>query len=202
MAIVIEAIIIGALGMAFTGLLSNSTSINQSLSRSSDARLAAAYMVSDARNSTGPQISLTDTTSCPDASSPVSGTATAVARFNWTSSSSIGASTANTVNYVLISHSLLRRHCRGGTLVADDVLAQNVASVNVVCAPTADCSGTPTSITVTIKESADASGVQYQYSLNATFRTLIGTGAPPAPRNRSSRSAAATATPSAGPVSA
>ncbi len=180
-AVVIEAIIVGALGMAFTGLLTNSNSVTGSLSRSSDARFAAEYMISDARNSSGPEISLTDTTSCTDASPPVTGAATAVVRFNWNSTSSSGAATPNIADYVLISHSLLRRHCVNGSLVTDDVLAQNVSSVTAVCAPTADCSGSPTSITVTITETAESNGTQYQYSLKTAFRKLIGTGAPTGP---------------------
>ncbi len=178
MAIVIEAIILGGLGMAFTGLLNNSNFVNGGLSRSADARLAAQYIVSDARNSSGPEISLTDTTSCADPSPPVSGSSTPVVRFIWNATGSSGSATSNVVNYVLVSNSLLRRHCQGGTLTSDDVIAQNVASVAAVCSPTANCTGSPTSITVTITETADSSGAQYQYSLTATFRKLIGTGAP------------------------
>ena len=48
-AVVIETIIVGALGMAFVAILNGTNTVNQSLSRSGDARIAAAYIISDAR---------------------------------------------------------------------------------------------------------------------------------------------------------
>jgi type II secretory pathway component PulJ len=173
-AVVIEAMIVGALGMAFIGILKGTADVSQSLSRSSDARIAAAYIISDARNSSGPEISLTDTTSCG------SGTgATPVVRFNWNSTSSAGVPTANVVDYVLIGNSLVRRKCQNSDAPAIDTVGSSVASATAVCVPTANCTGTPTSITVTITETADSNGNPYVYSLTGTFRKLIG-GGPPA----------------------
>ncbi len=100
-------------------------------------------------------------------------------RFNWDSTSSAGATTANVVNYVLVSNSLLRRQCRNGTLVGDAVLANNIAGVAVACAPTADCTGTPTTITATVTETQDSNGgAAYQYSLTGAFRKALAVGAP------------------------
>ena len=111
---------------------------------------AATYIVSDAANSSGPETSLSDTASCPDAEParrrnrrPRSCASTGTARAR------PARSTANVVNYVLVSNSLLRRQCRNGTLVSDTVLATNIASVTVACSPTANCTGTPTTITAT-----------------------------------------------------
>lgn len=176
--IVIEALIVGGLGSAFTLVMNNSTSVKDSLDRTEDARIAASYIISDARNSSGPETSLSDTTSCPDPSPPVSGTPSAVVRFNWNSTSSAGATTPNIVNYVLVSNVLLRRQCRGGTLVSDTAVAAEVTSVAVACSPTADCSGTPTKITASITETQDSNGgPAFQYSLTGAFRKPLAVGA-------------------------
>ncbi len=65
-ALAIETIIFGALATAFVVVLNGGSTVNENLKRSSDARFAASYIASDARNSSGPEMSLTDTTSCPD----------------------------------------------------------------------------------------------------------------------------------------
>ena len=177
--IVIESLIVGGLGSAFVLIMNNSTTVKESLARTNDARFAANYIVSDARNSSGPETSLTDTTSCPDANPPVAGTPSAVARFDWISTSSTGATTADIVNYVLVSNALLRRECHNGTLVNDDALATKIASATVSCSPTADCSGTPTTITAAITETQGSSSVAaYQYSLTGAFRKVLAVGAP------------------------
>jgi len=177
--LVIEALIVGGLGTAFILVLNNTTSVKDSLDRTEDARIAASYIISDARNSSGPETSLADTASCPDPSPPVSGTPTAVARFNWNSTSSAGVTTPNIVNYVLVSNALLRRDCRNGSLVSDTAIATKIASVAVACAPTANCSGTPTTITATVTETpASAGGAALQYSLTGAFRKALAVGAP------------------------
>ncbi len=178
-AVVIEAMIVGALAAAFIGIVRGTSQVNQSLSQSGDARIAAAYIISDAANSSGPEISLTDTTSCADATPPVPGTETPVVRFDWSSPSSSGTTTPIIVVYYLVSNDLIRRECSNGTLVSDRIVASQVAAATAACAPTANCTGTPTSITVTITETTASNGSQYQYSLTGTFRKLIG-GGPPA----------------------
>ena len=175
--IVIEALIVGGLGSVFILVMNNSTSVKESLDRTEDARLAASYIISDARNSSGPETSLSDTASCPDPSPPVSGTPTAVVRFNWNSTSSVGATTANVVNYVLVSNVLLRRQCKGGSLVSDTAIATKITSVAVACAPTANCSGTPTSITATVAETPDSAGGAFNFSLTGVFRKPLAVGA-------------------------
>jgi hypothetical protein len=183
--IAIETIIFGALATAFVVVLNGGTSVKENLGKSSDARFAANYIISDARNSSGPEISLTDIASCADPTPPVAGPQTAVARFNWNATNPNGSTTANIADYVLVSGSLLRRHCEAGVLVSDSVLANDVANVTVTCAPNADCTDTPVSITVTITETVDkAGGTPYTYSLTAAFRKLIASGGsitPPAP---------------------
>ncbi len=178
LAIAIETIIFGALATAFVVVLNGGSSINENLGKSSDARYAANYIISDARNSSGPEISLTDVASCPDPSPPVAGPQTAVARFNWNAPNTAGTITANVADYVLVAGSLMRRHCEAGVLVSDSVLANDVADVSVTCSPVADCSvGNPVSITVTITETVDkAGGTPYSYTLTAAFRKLVGGG--------------------------
>ena len=180
-AVVIEGLIVGALCAAFVGILRGSTQVSQSLGKSGDARVAANYIVGDARNSSGPETSLTDTTSCPDPNPPVAGAATPVVRFTWDSTNAAGASAPNVVNYVLVSNALLRRQCVSGTLVGDTAVAHSVQSVSVVCAPTANCTASPTSITATVTETTDSNGQIYRYSVNASFAKLIDTGAPAVP---------------------
>ncbi len=187
-AVAIEALVFGALATAFVVLLHGGTQINDNLSRSNDARFAANYLISDARNSAGPDISLVNTSTCPDPSPPVAGTATPVALFGWRTLSSTGVSTANLSNYVLVNGSLLRRHCEAGVLVSDLVLASSIGSVAVACDPVANCSGDPTSITVTITETAetvlDPSApvvAPYSYTLTAAFRQRLSDGSALAP---------------------
>jgi prepilin-type N-terminal cleavage/methylation domain-containing protein len=175
--IVIEALIVGGLGSAFVLVMNNSASVKDTLSRTEDARIAAQYIVSDARNSSGPETSLSDTASCADANPPVAGAAAAVVRFNWDSTSSAGVTTTNVVNYVLVSNALLRRQCRNGTLVSDTALATNVTSVDVACAPIANCTGAPTTITATVTETQDSAGAGFQYSLTGAFRKALAVGA-------------------------
>jgi type II secretory pathway component PulJ len=176
--VVLEAMIVAALGSAFVLVMNSSTTVKDSLLRTNDARFTASYIVSDARNSSGPETSLSDTASCPDPSPPVSGSQTAVVRFNWNSTTSAGATTPNVVNYVQVSNSLLRRYCRNGALVSDDALATNIASASLACAPTANCSGTPTAITATIIETQGSSGgAAYQYSVTGAFRKALAVGA-------------------------
>jgi hypothetical protein len=128
-------------------------------------------------------MSVTDTTSCADPTPPVTGTSTAVARFNWNAPNRVTAPTANISNYVLVSGNLLRRHCEAGTLVNDAVLAANVDSTTVSCSVNGiaqpDCTGTPTAITVAIVATLDSVGsAPYTYTLTAAFRQLNGRGAP------------------------
>ena len=185
-AVVIEALVVGALSMAFIGILRGTSQVNQSLSQSGDARIAAAYFANDASNSSGPEISLTDVTSCADPSPPVAGTAVPVVRFDSTVTNSTGATEPVIVIYSLVSNtgvapfSFVRRECENGALVSDQVLASSLASVLVTCSPsvTPQCGGTPISITALMTETPASNGVAYQYSLTGTFEKLIGGGAP------------------------
>ena len=92
--IAIETVIFGALATAFVVVLNGGASVSENLGKSSDARFAANYLISDARNSSGPELSLTDLASCPDPAPPVAGPATAVARFNWNAANAAGTTTA------------------------------------------------------------------------------------------------------------
>ena len=116
----------------------------------------------------------------------MSGTPTPVVRFDSTITNSAGATMPDIVIYTRVSSSgvapfsFVRRECQNGVLVSDRVLASSVANVAVTCSPTGSpqCSGTPTSITFTITETADPNGSAYQYSLTGTFEKLIGGGQP------------------------
>ena len=180
-AVGIEAVIMIALGTAFIGILQGHKSVKASLARTDDARIAANYIITDAHNSSGPEISLSDTTSCPDPNPPVSGTATPVVRFDWDGTDSAGLATPHIVNYVLVGTSLLRRECQGAALLGDSAVASTIASATAACSPTADCTGSPRSITVTMTETADTQGSVFQYALTGGFRKLNGAGAPVTP---------------------
>ena len=95
-----------------------------------------------------------------------------------TTSATANATTTHVVDYSLVSNSLLRRECKGGVLVSDRVVARSVLGVVVACSPTANCTGSPTSITATVTETPDSSGASYTYALTGTFRKLIGGGPP------------------------
>jgi Tfp pilus assembly protein PilV len=193
-AVVIEAIIVGALGTAFVGILNSTTTVSRSLASSSDARIAAAYIVSDASNSSGPETSFSDTTSCAP-STLATGTLPAV-RFTWTGSGSNGAPTAYIVNYLKVpnatqvgSYTLVRWKCVGSSPAVSDPVATNVASIGFGCPPATDCSGAPASITVTITEMPVTGSAAlcvttptlcYTYSLTGAFKKLSG-GGPPGP---------------------
>src|SRR5437868_6585909 len=99
-AITIEAILVAGLGTAFIVTIRGATSVDQSFDRSADARIAANYVVSDARNSSGPEVSL-GTATCTDAHPPVAGTATPIVEFASTSTSSTGVDTDHLVSYLL-----------------------------------------------------------------------------------------------------
>ena len=133
--------------------------------------------MSDARNSSGPEVSLTDV----DVHRPEPagrGTPTLVVQFGYSTTASHRNHDHQRRRLLPRFQPLLRRVCQSGTFVSDRVVASSVASVTAVCSPTADCTGSPTSITVTVTETADSNGAPYQYSLTATFRKLIGAGAP------------------------
>src|ERR1700761_8735615 len=105
-AITLEAILVAGLGTAFIVTIKGATSVDQSFDRSADARIAAAYVVSDARTSSGPEVSL-GTVTCTDAHPPVTGTTTPVVEFSSTSTSSTGVDTDHLISYVLVGTSLL-----------------------------------------------------------------------------------------------
>ena len=122
-AVMIEGLVVAALAMAFIGILRGTSQVKESLSRSGDARIAAAYIASDASNSSGSEVSLTDAGLCPNASAPAP-----VVRFGWDSTSASGSTTPNIVDYVLVanapvvntptSYTLTRRLCQGGVFTS------------------------------------------------------------------------------------
>jgi hypothetical protein len=61
--------------------------------------------------------------------------------------------------------------------VSDTAIATKVTSVAVACAPTANCTGTPTSITATVAETPDSAGGAFNFSLTGAFRKPLAVGA-------------------------
>ena len=178
LAIAIETIIFGALATAFVVVLNGGNSINENLGKSNDARFAANYIISDARNSSGPEISLTDIATCPDPNPPVAGPQTAVARFNWDAPNAAGTTTANIAELRARRGLVAAPALRGGR--ARERLRARERRRR--CArsrahPTRIAAATRSSITVTITETADkAGGTPFSYTLTAAFRKLIGGG--------------------------
>jgi Tfp pilus assembly protein PilV len=180
--IVVQTMIVGALAGAFVVFVRAHDSSKQRFQKSHDAQMAATYFVTDAQAASGPEVSLSDTMSCPDPSPPVSGTLTPVARFTWSVSAAAGTTTTSTINYVKAGTALMRRYCRGGTLIDDTVVGSNIASASVVCTPTTNCTGSPASITITLSETQDASeSAPFTYTLTAAFRKVPAGGSAPSP---------------------
>ena len=192
-AIVVGMIILGAIGFGLTTFAQASTPTTRRVLKSRDANLAATFIVKDAVNTSGSGISTSDTTTCPDATytsgkmaTPTS--LTAVVRFTWTVTTSALAAQTDNVNYVLAldkdgtSHTLLRRYCVNGSLISDTYVGDVFSSITAACIPNADCSGTPTKITVTAKEVQDiGEASQYTYTLSGTFRQVPANGTLPTP---------------------
>ena len=177
--VTIEAFVLTALATALIVTFKGTTNVNESFVRTSDARIAAHYVIGDARNSSGPETGLGVST-CTDAHPPVAGAANPIVEFTWTSTNSAGVGVHNVVDYILVSNALLRRECVGASTVSvsDHAVAWSVGSVTATCSPTANCSGNPTTITVTVNETPDSNGQVYTYSLTGAFRKLGGSGAP------------------------
>ena len=159
-------------------VLNGGNSVNENLGKSNDARFAANYIISDARNSSGPEISLTDIATCPDPNPPVAGPQTAVARFNWNAPNAAGTTTANIADYVLVAGSLHAPALRGGRArQRRRARERRRRCQGHVHAQSPTAAGTRSSITVTITETADkAGGTPFSYTLTAAFRKLVGGG--------------------------
>ena len=179
-AVVIEALVVGALGRAFVGILNGTNSVNQSLSRSGDARIAAAYIISDAAQFERARgVAHVVDVHRPEPAGRGHFDARRAVRLARNDERNGEATTTHVVDYILVSNSLLRRECKGGVLVSDRVVARSVLGVVVVCSPTANCTGSPTSITATV--TADARLFRCELHLRVltgTFRKLIGGGPP------------------------
>ena len=186
-AIVVTAVILAALTTAFFVTSHNESSVQERLTKSHDAQLAASYIVADAQNTSGTEVSLFDTATCSDLNPPVSGPLTPLARLNWTDVSSV-SSVQKTANYVLTpnplpqtGNTIMRRYCENGALKSDQIVGHSVASATAACS-SAPCSTTSAQLTVSITETPDQSGgAQYQYSLTGAFRKVPAGGLLPSP---------------------
>jgi type II secretory pathway pseudopilin PulG len=191
-AIVVTAVILAALTTAFFVTSHNESSVQERLTKSHDAQLAASYIVADAQNTSGAEVSVVDTATCSDPNPPVSGPVTPLARLNWTDVSSAGPSVPKTANYVLTpnpapqtGNTIMRRYCEGGVLKSDQIVGHSVASATAACSSAAGVAGPCPStgsaqLTVSITETPDQSGgAQYQYSLTGAFRKVPAGGVPP-----------------------
>ena len=194
-AIVIEAIIVGALGMAFVGILQGTTQVNQSLSRSGDARIAGGLHHQRRRATRAGPRSRSPTPPRPRRARSAGRGRKPVVRFDWTSTSSAGGTTrqhrrlpARAEHHALRLEQADAPRVRERRAVSDAIGRRTSRASPSPVRPTADCSGTPTSITVTVTETPTPRRSQYIYSLTGTFRKLIGGGTPttPAPPSRSS----------------
>ncbi len=177
---VVQSMIVAAIASSFFLFAKAQDSTKKRLQKTTDAQLAATYFITDAQAVSGPEVSLTDTTSCADPSPPVTGTLTAVARLTWSVTAGAGTTTTDTINYVRTGSSLMRRYCRGASLIDDIVVGRNIATATVTCSPTTNCTGTPTTITITATETQDSSETSaYSYTLSAAFRKVPALGSAP-----------------------
>jgi Tfp pilus assembly protein FimT len=189
-AIVVTAVILAALTTAFFVTSHNESSVQERLTKSHDAQLAASYIVADAQNTSGTDVSLVDTATCSDANPPVSGPLTPLVRLNWTDTSSL-SSVQKTANYVLTpnplpqtGNTIMRRYCENRALVSDQIVGHSVAGATAACSSAAGvagpCTAASAQLTVSMTETPDQSGgAQYQYSLSGAFRKVPAGGVQP-----------------------
>ncbi len=178
---IVQSMIVGAIATSFFLFVHAQDSTKKRLGKSHDAQLAATHFATDAQAVSGPEVSLNDTTSCADPSPPVTGSLSPVARFTWSVTAGAGTTTSDTINYVRTGGSLMRRYCRAGTLVDDIIVGSNIAGATVTCSPTTNCTGTPTTITISVTETQDSSETSpYTYTLSAAFRKVPALGTAPA----------------------
>ncbi len=178
---VVQSMIVAAIASSFFLFAKAQDSTKKRLLKTTDAQLAATYFITDAQAVSGPEVSLSDTTSCADPSPPVTGTLSPVARFTWSVTAGAGTTTTDTINYVRTGSSLMRRYCQAGTLVDDTIVGSNIAGATVTCSPAANCTGTPTEIAISVTESQDSSETSpYTYTLSAAFRKVPALGTAPA----------------------
>jgi type II secretory pathway pseudopilin PulG len=179
-AVVLLAMITGALGTSFVTAINASQTNTQRVRESADAQLVAAFLVRDAQAAGGSDpvtgttdptlgVSLTDAASC-------TGTGDLVARFKWVDRSSSGArARVVTYYYDAAATQLVRHSCTDGVEQPIVTLGNHIGASpapSATCHPAAACPGLPETIDVTISERNEPQNAPtpYTYTLSAQVR--------------------------------
>lgn len=155
--LVLGAIIVGVTTSAMLTSMNAADSTVDQIEDSTDATLVSAYLIRDAQAAGGVDpasgaqaadvgVSIAATTAgwqgCGQAG-------TLVVRFSWYDRQ-VTSATPVVVTYALgAGGTLTRRVCERGTVV-DVVIGSHVSAASAACAPVADCSGTPETVTLTL----------------------------------------------------
>lgn len=174
--IVIAVVLSGIVSAVIVATLATSLQVADSTAgivhASTDESLVATYLARDAQAAAG-----TDPATVTDAVNagvavPAGGggwggceqSGSLVVRFAWVDRSGSGARAVETTWALAADGRLVRRTCEGGTTV-DLVLGRDIASAVASCVPSADCSGTPTRVSLEVRGREGTS-----FTLDASLR--------------------------------
>lgn len=171
-AIAVLAVIIVPIISSFLLSLLESTSARERLADNTAAQLISTYVLGDVQSA--------DTVA--KGTSGCTTTGTSKLGMTWNDPSP-GSTATFAVDYVDVpttggQHELHRMFCTSGGAPSDTLLALNLDSstFEVICSPTADCSGTPKSVTVRVKAESirrdtKSSYLPFDFTYTATRRT-------------------------------
>lgn len=172
MAVVVLAIIIGAVAATFSTALTGSASVGQKVRESNDAQLISAWLIRDAQavggidpatGKTDPSlgVSTTDAAGCTT-------TGTLLVRFKWIDRSPAPVTNSVTYYHDAGSKSLTRRHCATASQSVE--LGRFVESASATCDPA--CTGIPSAVSLTVTETNNPSNAPspFTYTLSAAVR--------------------------------
>ena len=139
-----------------------------------DVRLISSYLARDAQGAAGTDprtvtnesralasVLADDWGDCAQAGS-------LVARFAWVDHITVSLQRTITVTWALDGTTLTRNYCVDGAAKPPLILGRTIVSASAVCLPTADCSGTPSSIEMTVTGRGQKS--DYTTKLSASLR--------------------------------
>ena len=175
--ITILAAITGTITAVFITTFNGNANATQRIHESNDAQLIASFWVKDAQAAGGsnPITGTIDSSlgvSTSDAASCSLGGGNLVTRFKWNDRAA-AVTTSRVADYVYQAgtSALERRTCTNGAADAIVSLATQVsAAPSIVCAPVADCSGIPDTVSITVTERNDHGTSPYTFTLKASLR--------------------------------
>ncbi|HEY7627294.1 MAG TPA: putative Ig domain-containing protein, partial [Ilumatobacteraceae bacterium] len=177
--IVLSGMIAGVTVAALLTSTNIARSTSDAVNDSNDAGLLAAFLYRDAQSAgvTDPSTAAIDPTVGVSTANTVAGwqgcgqAAPLVVRFSWLDRTQSSAGTRVVVTYALDSTTgqLTRRTCIGATATLVPV-GSHVTSATATCQPVADCTGTPSAVSLAVTGSA--LGHPITYTLTSSLRRL------------------------------